>query len=444
MEYEFYNLNNNKCNNKQNLIINENNNNLNMDPITILESLSNEYNKDNEINKLESSNNIFNINEDNLKIDKKNININEPNIKYNNINHKEMSINPNNNIFIEKILDKISSKYILKGIFDYIDESGDYKLKLFIYSNIFQNKLDINIYKYQEIYFKKKGFDLIKYFSVIYNSSKEFSKCLLKDELEKDLSLLNIDINIINNYIKNNFKGLTLKKKYIQLLPLEYYHHMIQVDIFSPFFDLLSENGLLEYCSIIIQTKLIEYHELKEDYILAFDKLNKSNYKNTTLTCNFKNNDDINYLNEFKINFTKIKGIIFYEDDECGIMNHDYFFNTLFSFEDIINNLVALHISLKINDFSDQIDPNTLENLNNFKSLKILILENLQLENIFLLKLQNLENLALYNCDIILFDENIGLKLEKMELLKCSIEKPKKSLKLPVLKELEVNYLSIL
>ena len=60
-------------------------------------------------------------------------------------------------------------------------------------------------------------------------------------------------------------------------------------------------------------------------------------------------------------------------------------------------------------------------------------LENLQTKNIFLLKLKNLENLKLFNCDIILLDENIGLNMKKLILSKCSLEKPKNPLKLPEL-----------
>ena len=353
------------------------------------------------------------------------------------INLKKKNIEKNN-IENRQLLIKITSKYILKGIFDYTDENEDFKLNLLIHSNTFQKKLDINIYKYQEKYFKNIGLDLIKYFSFIYNSDKKFYIFLLEDEFEKDLSNLNINKNIIKKYIKNNFKGITLKKEYKKLLPGEY-NDIIQVDILSPFFDILLENGLLEFCSIIIQTKLIEgYYKLKEDFICIFDKLNKSNLKYTALTLKLNNNDDINYLKEFKINFGQIKTLIFLEEDSCGIMSHDYFFNTLFSFESIINNLVVLIIRIKINYFTEYIDPNTLENLNKFKSLKTLILENFQLENIFLFKLQNLEILKLINCDIILFDENIGLNMKELSLLKCSIEKPKKLLQLPELISLEL------
>ena len=122
-------------------------------------------------------------------------------------------------------------------------------------------------------------------------------------------------------------------------------------------------------------------------------------------------------------------------------MNHDYFFNTLFSFEGIVNNLVVLEIRIKIRYYTEQIYPKTLENLNNFKSLKPLVLENIQLENIFLLKLKTLENLTLINFDIILLAESIGLNMKTLILFNCSIEKPNKPLKLPELLSLELIFL---
>ena len=362
-----------------------------------------------------------------------------------------------------QIFDKILSKYIQEGIFDYIHD-GDFKFKLFTYSNLFQKRFEINIFDYQEKFFKIRRYDLIKYFSFIYskipikkelifgemdcsnttlelnNILRKFPSNYLKNELEKDFLKLKIGKNSIDNYIKNNFKRLNLKKEFKEILPVKF-NDIIQVDIFSPFFDLLSENGLLELCSIIIQTKIIEDWNLKEDYIMAFDKLNKSNYKYSTLTCNFNASDDINYLIEFKINFDNIKQFIYYEDENCGIMNHDYFFQTLFSFEGILNNLVVLDICLIINDFTELIDQSSLENLNNFKSLKTLILENVLLENIFLLKLKNLETLMLINCDIILFDKDIGLNIKKLSIIECSIEKPKSPLKLPEVISFELTSL---
>ena len=455
--------NKNKYSNKQNIITNNKNNNLKSHPFkmignykkTLNKTLNKSYPKINThnnknyyskslsskkikancaiINKLNNSNNTININEEN---------INDSYIlNKNNLKKKNFNINlKDNNINKEQLLNKILSKYILEGIFDYICDRN-FKLKLFEYSNLFQKKLDINIFNYQEKYLDKNGFDIIKYFSFIYNSSENFSKDLLKDELEKDLLKTNFEKKNLNNYIKRNFKRFKINEKYRKFSPLKFNADLIQVDIFSPFFDILSEIGFLELGSIIIQINLIEKYDLKKDYILAFEKLNKSNIKYTTLTCNFQSNDDIKYLKDFHINFNQIKNLIFYEEKECGIMNHDYFFDTLFTIEGIVNNLVILDIKI-INDYyTEPIDPKALKNLNNFKSLKILRLENLQTENIFLLKLKNLETLTLINCDIILLDENIGLNMKNLILSECSLEKPKNPLKLPELISLILIFL---
>ena len=59
-------------------------------------------------------------------------------------------------------------------------------------------------------------------------------------------------------------------------------------------------------------------------------------------------------------------------------MNQDYFFDTLFTIKGIVNNLVILDIKIINDQYTELIDPNALKNLNNFKSLKTLSLENLQ------------------------------------------------------------------
>ena len=241
--------NKNKYSNKQNIIINNKNNILKSHPFKMVgnykkslsKTLNKSYTKINtqnnknyyskslsskkikvnyaNNNNLKNSNNIININEENKKNNNKifvntiknrekkvecdNINdsyiLNKNKLKKKNfnINLKDNNINKEHK---EQLLNKISSKYILEGIFDYIYDRY-FKLKLFEYSNLFQKKLHINIFNYQEKYLDKNGFDIIKYFSYIYNSSKNFSKDLLKDELEKDLLKINFEKKTLNKYI---------------------------------------------------------------------------------------------------------------------------------------------------------------------------------------------------------------------------------------------------
>ena len=161
--------NKNKFNNRENLIINnnKNNNNLKSNPFNIPSS-SNSRRPNKIIDKPYKSFNTKFISNINIKVNyiNNNININEKNnkinkilvntkknkekiVKYDNINDsyilnknklKKTKINinsNNNNINIKQLLNKISSKYILEGIFDYIHDRY-FKPKLFRYTNLFQ------------------------------------------------------------------------------------------------------------------------------------------------------------------------------------------------------------------------------------------------------------------------------------------------------------------
>ena len=204
-----FNIQKNENSHKQNIIWNKKNSNLKSNLFKMTWSNSKSLNKINErlnvqnnkkyntnINKLKKSNSINNINEENKKIDKIFVNTlknREKTINYDNINNsnilnkiklkkKKINIRPNDNNKGKEqslnILDRISSKYILKGIFYYIHDKF-FKLKLIKHSNLFKKKLDINIFDYQEEYLYKNRFDIIKYFSFLYRSSENISKNFL-------------------------------------------------------------------------------------------------------------------------------------------------------------------------------------------------------------------------------------------------------------------------
>ena len=59
------------------------------------------------------------------------------------------------------LINKIKSSYIIKYIFNYIKDNN-FQLKLFFYSKLFQNKLDLTLI-YKEKYIDKIGFDINKY-----------------------------------------------------------------------------------------------------------------------------------------------------------------------------------------------------------------------------------------------------------------------------------------
>ena len=98
----------------------------------------------------------------------------------------------------EELIKKIKSKFILNALFNYIRDIN-FKLKLFIYSKSFQNKLDLNI-EYKKIFLKKIGFDLDKY---LY--TKSHNKKILND-------------NYQNFLLKNKYKKEEFEKKLFEIL----------------------------------------------------------------------------------------------------------------------------------------------------------------------------------------------------------------------------------
>ena len=86
----------------------------------------------------------------------------------------------------QNLIKKIKSTYILKNIFNYIKDNN-FKLKLFIHSKLFQNKLDLTII-YKEKYIVQIGFDINKYLHKKYerdNLIKKYDNFLLEKKLNK-------------------------------------------------------------------------------------------------------------------------------------------------------------------------------------------------------------------------------------------------------------------
>ena len=86
----------------------------------------------------------------------------------------------------QNLIKKIKSPYILKNIFNYIKDNN-FKLKLFIHSKLFQNKLDLTII-YKEKYLNKIGFDINEYLHKKYeedNLIKKYNNFVLEKKLNK-------------------------------------------------------------------------------------------------------------------------------------------------------------------------------------------------------------------------------------------------------------------
>ena len=262
----------------------------------------------------------------------------------------------------KNILDKISSLYITKNIFDYIKDEN-FKLKLFLYSKYFQKKLNINYTLCYEKYINKFGFDLNNY---LYIDEEEFDKNTnlyyeyrkkenKETELKCEKFLLNKkydDFLSKNNLNKDKFTKIiyeTIKNKEIKDINEEDFtkkNNIILISIYSPFFDILSKTKFFENrCAIYISTyKMYSLYDGDEDYYNKFfDRLNKSNVNYSSVYFFFKRNEYINILNEINIDFNKIKKLIIKEDEKYHrYHNNDNnkLFQILFSFKNIENNLI--------------------------------------------------------------------------------------------------------
>ena len=308
----------------------------------------------------------------------------------------------------KKSLSNINSAYIIKNIFTYIKDNN-FKLKLFTFSKKFQNKLNIGIFHYQEIYFNKYNLNLNEYLNL--RSFDLDKRSLLKDMLNEKLTKEKIDIHLFKSYVINYFKYKS--KEEIKKDENLKFNSKLLIDISSPILEILSSTDILaQYFTISIPINyFITYSNLKEDYISCFDKLNKTKSKYSSIKIDFKNNEDINIIKELNINFEQIKELSILKNGRSDTYNYNYFFNNLFTMKSFINNINLEFLFINIFDSynSIKIDANSLEGLNNFNNLKILKLNSFKINDIFTLKLSNLKELELNRCENIIFGEQLNL-----------------------------------
>ena len=317
------------------------------------------------------------------------------------------------------ILAKIKSNYILKNIFNYI-LSKNFILKFFVYSNYFKKRLDLQLINYQEGYLNQ--FNMVLFDYLFFNEkefySKDFNKNSLKEKLDNDISKNKLNMNKIECIIIDYFK---ISQEIVKI-ELESFNE-IPIDIYSPFFNCISKTKFFETrFTINIFVNLIEKFNLKKDYIEAFNELNKSNSNYSSLNFKYTKNDDVKYLEDFNLNFNKIKRLTVIKDiSDSGNgndYNNNYFLEKLFSFN-LSNDLV--YLSIKLSDTNNTIKSNSIKNLNNLKSLKVLSLSDFVFEDVFLLKIKGLYKLKLDLCENISFDEDIFLNIKYLLLNECNI-----------------------
>ena len=153
-----------------------------------------------------------------------------------------------------------------------------------------------------------------------------------------------------------------------------------------------------------------------------FFDLNKKNVKYESISYNLNDISKLNYLKEFNINFNKIKRLIVQfetheeeieEEDDVMENNNKNFFKTLFSFNNIENDLIYLDIYY-INDY--HINPAYFEKINFFNDLKYLYLHWFNFNEIFVIKLNTLKILSIENCKNIEISDISSEKLEELDL----------------------------
>ena len=184
--------------------------------------------------------------------------------------------------------------------------------------------------------------------------------------------------------------------------------------------------------------------------MIEFEKLNESNTNYSALFFQFdletKKYSDNKTFN-FNIDFKKIKKLIFEEKNTkyyeplkyLDIKNSEFlFFKAIFTDKDVVNNLIFLEIKNLRNEENFIYD---LENINNFKSLEELKLENVIILKALKLKLNTLKHLSLCNCDQIGISENCALGLKSLSLFRSKLIHYNSSyLKFPELEQLKISF----
>ena len=276
------------------------------------------YNYNYALNTTDSSHVSYNNNASNNIISKNNITLNNINIYSVNtppIKYKERiyesAIEENSKGF-----NKISSKYLINIIFNYLKDDI-YKYKLFMHSKKFRKILGLSPIDYQEKSISRTGIKPCNYLSgfldrnygphtyfnlILKDNGNDYYKDFKRETLKNDflLHLEKLKIKYIKNYLVYYFKKYKENKKDDSNL---------YIDIFCPFFDLLSNQEYFsELFTIPIVMPFIERNLMEKEYISAFDKLNKSQ-KDLSILFSYSEEKDIDFFKKC-VNLNKIRKLI--------------------------------------------------------------------------------------------------------------------------------------
>ena len=241
----------------------------------------------------------------------------------------------------EELINNIKSKHILNFIFNYIKDKN-FKDKLFLYSKKLQTKFDIKLIGLKKNYLNYIKLDLDQYLYIEPNSfkpdflEKEYDKFLIEKKIKKE-KIENIIYDIFEN---KEIKDIDEEDVHIIKEKEKF------INIESPLFNILSKTkNFGSIFTIYISQKIIDEYQLKDKYIKIFENLNNLNIKYSSIFYNLKDINKINYLKEININFNKIKKLtIENENDNENDNKFNNYFDILFSFDNIENNLIYLKL----------------------------------------------------------------------------------------------------
>ena len=297
-----------------------------------------------------------------------------------------------------------------------------------------QEKLNINILNYKEIYYNKRiNFDFFltdfnpenlhdSYRLISFNDierEREKDKNELYKMIENEFKTNKIDNNVITTFITNYYNDYynNIKNKEYSL-----YEISKDIDFTCPFFNALSKTeNFNKIFNILISEKMLKdkNNNLKNVYESQFEYLNKNNINYPSITFYVEKNKDVNKFKEFNINFKQIKKLKFAKEKDYSNYDRFDYMDVINSFN-VLDNLVYFEFNLST---YGRKDPAKSEIINSFKSLKYLILSDCFFSTKFELKLSNLKHLELNNCINIFINKcnlseitYLGLKNNKIEL----------------------------
>ena len=323
-----------------------------------------------------------------------------------------------------KIIFKISSKYIIEGIFDYIPL--DKTLHLILYNKKLYNILN---YDYHLLYYlerfkkiiKPSYQNIIKYIPIIKNEKNEdnSSNPILRDEklFYKAIGLMeNIPIDLTNKNWKLLFKNITNNKFEINPSLIYYFFDISEKD----------KKEVLDYLKTYKKNiKEISFNSFVEKEEINFEIFNKIKYiLNHIFLSNTKKKKD-NYYNGFYINKISLGDnliISVFDINNLLIEIADILYNNYNSYyinQLYLNSNTAKNSINNINVFIKKRLPN-LEyiKLDNFNFLNNK--NNTSLSNLFI-KLKYLNNVDLTGCTcdnnnlIELFNNNCEFELKELK-----------------------------